>query len=114
VDTGTCEHCFNVGRAFANACVATCAGGLIVHAAPLNRVNHGFWGFSPTVYPDFFEANGFDLVSMTGVAGSPAEGTRAFAVDPVARFAPPPDSAIYVLARRREVRALRWPVQRKY
>ena len=114
IDTGTCEHCFNVARAFANACGALCAGGVLVHAAPLNRVNHGFWGFSPTVYPDFFEENGFELLAMTGVAGSLAEGTRAFAVDPVARFAPPPDSALYVLARRRELRPLRWPVQRKY
>ena len=114
VDTGTCEHCFNVGQAFMNACEALAEGGILVHAAPLTRVNHGFWNFSPTVYPDFMEANGFHLQVLTGVAGDLAGGMRTFAVDPVARFDPPPNAALYVIAERREVRDLRWPVQRKY
>ena len=29
-------------------------------------------------------------------------------------FAPPPESAIYVVAERTEVKPFRWPVQRKY
>ena len=114
VDTGTCEHCFNVGQAFMNACEALSQGGLLVHAAPLTRVNHGFWNFSPTVYPDFMEANGFELQVLTGVTGDLARGFRSFAVDPVRRFEPPPNAALYVIAERREVRELRWPVQRKY
>ena len=114
VDTGTCEHCFNVGQAFMNSCEALAQGGLLMHAAPLSRVNHGFWNFSPTVYPDFMEANGFELQLLTGVSGDLASGMRTFPVDPVARFDPPPASALYVIAERREVRDLRWPVQRKY
>jgi len=114
VDTGTCEHCFNVGQAFLNACEALAGGGILVHAAPLTRVNHGFWNFSPTVYPDFFEANGFALQVLTGVAGDIASGLRTFEVDAVRRFDPPANSALYVVAERREVRDLHWPVQRKY
>ena len=114
IDTGTCEHCFNVGQAFLNTCEAVREGGVLVHAAPLARVNHGFWNFSPTVYPDFFGANGFELQVLTGVAGDIASGLRTFPVDPVQRFDPPAGSALYVVAQRREVRALRWPVQRKY
>ena len=114
VDTGTCEHCFNVGQAFVNACEALAQGGVLVHAAPLTRVNHGFWNFSPTVYPDFMEANGFDLQLLTGVTGDLASGMRTFPVDPVGRFDPPPNAALYVIAMRREVRTLAWPVQRKY
>lgn len=114
VDTGTCEHCFNVGQAFANACEALAHRGVLVHAAPLTRVNHGFWNFSPTVYPDFFGANGFELQVLTGVAGDIVTGMRTFAVDPVGRFDPPADAALYVVAERREVRDLAWPVQRKY
>ena len=114
VDTGTCEHCFNVGQAFMNACEALAQGGLLMHAAPMTRVNHGFWNFSPTVYPDFMEANGFELQLLTSVSGDLASGMRTFPVDPVARFDPPPASALYVIAERREVRSLRWPVQRKY
>jgi hypothetical protein len=48
------------------------------------------------------------------VSGDLASGMRTFAVDPVRRFDPPPGSAIYAIAERREVRDLRWPVQRKY
>ena len=114
VDTGTCEHCFNVAQAFVNSCEALAVGGILVHAAPLNRINHGFWCFNPTVYPDFFEDNGFELRLMTGVTGSITQGFRPFEVQPFARFDPPAGSALYVVAERREIRALKWPVQRKY
>ena len=114
VDTGTCEHCFNVAQAFVNSCDALDLGGILVHAAPLNRVNHGFWSFNPTIYPDFFEDNGFELQMLTGVTGNITQGFRPFNVDPFMRFDPPPNSALYVVARRREVRPLKWPVQRKY
>jgi hypothetical protein len=60
------------------------------------------------------EANGFELQLLTGVTGDLANGMRTFPVDPVRRFDPPPNAALYVIAMRREVRALRWPVQRKY
>lgn len=114
VDTGTCEHCFNVAQAFCNACDALATGGFLVHAAPMNRVNHGFWSFSPTVYPDFFEHNGFRLHAMTGVAGKVSHGLQAFPVQTVGRFSPPPESAIYIVAERVEIKPFRWPVQRKY
>jgi len=114
VDTGTCEHCFNVGQAFCNACDALAEGGFLVHAAPMTRVNHGFWCFSPTVYPDFFEENGFRLLALTGVAGRISQGMQTFAVETLARFLPPPDSAVYVVAQRVELKPFRWPVQRKY
>jgi hypothetical protein len=114
VDTGTCEHCFNVAQAFVNACDALDVEGMLVHAAPLTRINHGFWSFNPTIYPDFFEANGFELQMLTGVTGTIAEGFRPFNVDPFARFEAPPGAALYVVAQRREVRPLQWPVQRKY
>ena len=114
VDTGTCEHCFNVGQAFANACEALALGGILVHAAPLTRINHGFWNFNPTIYPDFFEDNGFKLHVLTGVTGTLKEGFRTFPLEPFGRDLPPAESVIYVVAERAEIRELRWPVQRKY
>ena len=114
IDTGTCEHCFNVAQAFANACEALAPGGMLVHAAPLTRINHGFWSFNPTVYPDFFEDNGFDLLVMAGIAGDLVQGLRVFEVQPFTRFDVPDGAAIYVVAQRREIRPLKWPVQRKY
>jgi hypothetical protein len=114
VDTGTCEHCFNVAQAFVNACEALDVNGMLVHAAPLTRINHGFWSFNPTIYPDFFEANGFELQLLTGVRGNIREGLHPFNVDPFARFDAPGEAALYVVAQRRELRPLAWPVQRKY
>jgi hypothetical protein len=114
VDTGTCEHCFNVAQAFVNSCEALAIDGMLVHAAPLNRINHGFWSFNPTLYPDFFEDNGFELQLLTGVTGNITQGFTPFAVDAFARFDPPAGSALYVIAQRREIRPLKWPVQRKY
>jgi SAM-dependent methyltransferase len=114
VDTGTCEHCFNVAQAFCNACEALAAGGFLVHAAPMSRVNHGFWCFSPTIYPDFFEENGFRIHFLAGIAGNIRDGMQAFEIDPFARLSPPPECALYVVAERAEVKPFRWPVQRKY
>jgi SAM-dependent methyltransferase len=114
IDTGTCEHCFNVGMAFRNACEAVKIGGFLVHAAPLNRYNHGFWNFSPTVYPDYFEDNGFRLHLLTGIGGNIAAGFSPFAVEPFTRFEPQTNAALYVVAERVERRPPVWPVQRKY
>lgn len=114
VDTGTCEHCFNVAQAFVNSCDALAVGGVLVHAAPLTRINHGFWSFNPTIYPDFFEDNGFTLKVLAGVTGNVAQGMRTFPIDPFARSAVPPEAGLYVIAERTEIRPLRWPVQRKY
>ena len=113
-DTGTLEHCFNVGMAFRNACEALCVGGLLVHAAPLNRINHGFWNFNPTVYPDYFEDNGFALRFIEGAEGNPSKGHSQFKVEPFKRFAPPPNAALYVVAERMRLQDPVWPVQRKY
>lgn len=114
IDTGTLEHCFNVGVAFRNACEALRQDGLLVHGSPLNHVNHGFWNFNPTIYPDYFGDNGFDLQLMTGVAGNPRQGFKPFEVKPFERFEAPPEAGIYVVAQRKRLQDLVWPVQRKY
>ena len=114
IDTGTCEHCFNVGMAFRNTCEALDAGGYLVHAAPLSRFNHGFWGFSPTIYPDYFGDNGFRLHYMKGVAGSLSDGYSTFPVEKFSYFDAPAKAVLYVVAERVEVRPQVWPVQRKY
>lgn len=114
IDTGTLEHCFNVGMAFRNACEALSIGGLLVHGSPLNIINHGFWNFSPTIYPDYFEDNGFALRFMNGAAGSPAQGFQQFKIEPFGRFSAPADAGIYVIAERLRLQDPIWPVQRKY
>lgn len=115
IDTGTCEHCFNVGVAFRNACEAVKVGGYFVHAAPLNRYNHGFWNFCPTVYQDYFGDNGYKLHYLSGVTCNLAQGFKPFPVELVGRFeAQQPNAGMYVIAERLEVKPHIWPTQHKY
>jgi len=113
IDTGTCEHCFNVGQAFANACSAVKENGYLIHAAPLSRTNHGFWNFCPTVYPDFFGDNGFEISFISGMTVDMVEGFKPFTVT-AGRFKAPSEAILFVVARRREIRPTVWPVQGKY
>jgi hypothetical protein len=64
-DGGTTEHCFAVPTVLSNALRLTKPGGRIIHHLPLNNwVDHGFYQFSPTLFFDFYEANGCDELSM--------------------------------------------------
>ena len=114
IDTGTCEHCFNVGQAFMNACTAVAAGGHFIHAAPLNRYNHGFWNFCPTVYPDFLLDNGFKIEIMTGMTCDLRSGFQPFEIKPFSNFDPPSKTVMFVVAERVTAQKLKWPTQRKY
>lgn len=64
IDPGTTEHCFNVGNALVGAASAVKMGGYIYHMVPLCHWNHGFWNFSPCVFADFYEQNGFEIVRL--------------------------------------------------
>jgi hypothetical protein len=115
IDTGTLEHCFNVGQAFKNTCEAMRQGGVIVHGAPLNRFNHGFWSFNPTLYYDFLGDNGFQILWLKGVQAGPGMKPQIFDLPPFDRFnQAPAGSAIIGIFQRREIRPIAWPVQRKY
>jgi SAM-dependent methyltransferase len=115
IDTGTLEHCFNVGQALVNVARSLRRGGYLVHAAPMNIYNHGFWNFNPTVYFDFFEDNGFRIEFLQGMTGHVLTGMKAVQLPAFQRFdTAPPRTAIYLLARREEIRPTVYPVQRKY
>jgi len=66
IDPGTSEHCFNVGTALWNMADAVEPMGFIYHMVPLCHWNHGFWNFSPCVFADFYEQNGFKIVALEG------------------------------------------------
>lgn len=114
LDFGTMEHCFNIAQAMANGATALAPGGCILHLNPLNMYNHGFYNFSPTFYADFYTQNGFELVFLTGIAGSGMSPTP-FDVSPVARFRRAPDnSTLIAVARRVRAQPIVWPTQSKY
>lgn len=60
LDSGTMEHVFDVRCCLRNIVQLLRPGGRIVHMTPANNyVNHGFIQASPTLFYDFYEANGF-------------------------------------------------------
>lgn len=62
-DGGTLEHVFDFPSALKNIHAMLKPGGLIVHASPShNHVDHGFYMFSPTVFNDYYRANGYEIV----------------------------------------------------
>lgn len=64
-DGGTMEHCFSVPDVLGNVVQLVKIGGRIIHHLPLNNwVDHGFYQFSPTLFFDFYEANGFRDLAM--------------------------------------------------
>lgn len=64
-DGGTLEHCFNAPQVMANAVAALRQGGTVIHHVPLNNwVNHGFYQFSPCLFFDFYETNGFTNLTL--------------------------------------------------
>jgi len=112
IDVGTLEHCFNIGQAAQNMAGMVKAGGIILHENPFNWGNHGFYGFNPTWYVDFYEQNGFELLkcSMVRRDGSVVDAPQT------KRFALKNDEEMlcFVVARRVEVVEFKWPKQTKY
>jgi len=65
IDGGTLEHCFDVPTALRNIFDALAVGGYAMHISPVNNyVDHGFYQFCPTLFHDYYEANGFELSVM--------------------------------------------------
>ena len=61
-DGGTMEHVFDTRMVLKNIHDLLKVGGVIVHAAPSsNHVDHGFYMYSPTLFHDYYEANGFEI-----------------------------------------------------
>jgi len=114
LDTGTCEHCFNIGQAALNLAAIVSEGGYLVQAMPLNLYNHGFYNINPTWFHDFYPANGFRLHLFQGVSDI-LRDPRRFELPAYARFNDvPPNSSIIVVAEREVVRPATMPVQHKY
>ncbi|MEL7061609.1 MAG: class I SAM-dependent methyltransferase [Acidobacteriota bacterium] len=62
-DGGTLQHVFDLPRALENVHAALKVGGRVVHgmAPSNNHVDLGFYMFSPTLFADFYAANGWRL-----------------------------------------------------
>ncbi len=65
LDGGTLEHVFHLPNALKNIVDFTAIGGRIVHIGPSsNHLDHGFFMFSPTLFADFYTANGLTILTQ--------------------------------------------------
>lgn len=111
LDVGTAEHCFNIGQALINMAGMVKEGGYIIHENPFNCGNHGFYSLNPTLFADFYAANGFKLLDCRLVTKDgreckvPHTQRFKFASEEVNTFA---------LAQRIAVQSFVFPTQSKY
>jgi hypothetical protein len=115
IDTGTLEHCFNVGGAFKAMCQMIKLGGRIITMAPMTIINHGFWNFSPGAYYEGFTKNGFAVHYLQGRTKDPS-GVKMIDLlsNPVGRQIVPPEAVIMCIAKKIKEQAFAWPTQAKY
>lgn len=110
LDVGTLEHCFNVGQAMMNMAGLLKKGGMIFHQNPFNLGNHGFYGFNPTFYQDFYEQNGFSVLDNRLV-----NKLMSLKVPATGRFVyEQKEAGTFCIARREEVKEFVFPTQTKY
>ena len=57
IDSGSAEHCFNIGQVFENYFYMLKPGGVLVQYIPFYSPNHGFWSFNPTALFDLSRYN---------------------------------------------------------
>ncbi|MFH1062545.1 MAG: hypothetical protein V1747_06630 [Candidatus Omnitrophota bacterium] len=63
LDSGTLEHIFDIKGVLSNIVKMTNLNGYVLHLIPThNFVNHGFYQCCPTLFYDFYMANGFKIV----------------------------------------------------
>jgi hypothetical protein len=115
IDTGTLEHCFNVGAAFRAMCEFITLGGRLITMAPMTVINHGFWNFSPCAYYEGLTKNGFKVeVLQVRTKGPEGYKTINLLEQPLARQIMPPEAVIMCVAKRITEQEFAWPVQSKY
>jgi hypothetical protein len=114
-DGGTMEHCFNVGQVMRNILALAKIGGYIVHVNPLNLYNHGFFGFSPTFYHDFYTQNGHRLASPCYGLFGPVLESQVVTLPTVEGFNSAPERmVVLVVAKKINEAEPGWPLQSKY
>ena len=111
VDTGTLEHCFNVGTAFKNMCNMTKVGGVIVTAAPYSRPFHGYYNFVKGTYTDGFGRNGFEILEIICTA---SKKMKAVPEEEFFTKIMPGQGILNCIAKKVEDKEFKWPIQRKY
>ena len=63
IDSGTAEHCFNIGKVFENYFHLLKPGGILLQYVPFLSPNHGFWSVNPTAIFDLTSCNPIKIIT---------------------------------------------------
>lgn len=110
IDTGTLEHCFNVGTAFKNMCNCCAKDGYIFTAAPLTKINHGYYNFCPILYRDGFSFNGFEIVEQNYIRRGEIVSSESILKNKLLQT----KVVNQVIAKKVSIKDWTWPIQGKY
>lgn len=113
LDSGTLEHCMNIGQGFKNLLSAVGIGGIIIHLNPSSMGNHGFYNLNPTAYYDFYMQNGFEIRKIKILQG-PLTSRTVTDAHPTKRFQLPMESSVMVVVRKVSTVPFTWGMQTKY
>lgn len=111
LDSGTLEHCFNIGRAFRSAAELVAVGGYLSLTGPLVMQNHGYWSYNPVAIIDGLEQNGFEVLTIRAV---PFKRVFQLKLNDRRDFYPVQEYFQTSLAKKIEDVPWQWPIQQKY
>lgn len=91
IDSGTAEHCFNIGKVFENYFHLLKPGGIVLQFIPFLSPNHGFWSINPTAVFDLSSCNPIKITHCGLTAYSSYHdyfdcNGLSIDIDPVRRF----------------------------
>ncbi|HEX9782341.1 MAG TPA: class I SAM-dependent methyltransferase [Opitutaceae bacterium] len=79
LDTGTFEHVFHLPNAFRFCHALLREGGRVIHMSPTsNYADHGFYMLSPTLFYDFYNANGWRIRQIKVIRHTKAHDTEPY------------------------------------
>jgi hypothetical protein len=114
IDSGTLEHLFFPSTGFLNVFRMLRSGGIYFHAAPVTRINHGFWSFNPVFYKDFCAVNDVEILEAYLIGRNGKGDSQKFEVPWNGRGNFPNGLAIVVVLRKGKDYCETIPIQSKY
>ena len=124
IDSGTAEHCYNIGKVFENYFHLLKPGGFLFQYIPFLSPNHGFWSMNPTAVYDLASCNPIKvldckLLSFDSYKGYFDNQVNHLKFSPTGRFAI--DSSLFTntvlmffVYKKYKKSLFRYPVQAKY
>lgn len=110
IDTGTLEHCFNAGTAFKNVCNCIAKDGILMTAAPLTKINHGYYNFSPILYRDGLTQNGFNIIEQSFMNSGSSINNNEIIKNKLLKN----KTVNFCIAQKEVEKEWVWPIQGKY